>query len=439
MDLICLSYSPEHDACVRRLMAILSILVNDYHYIILDLPSAMDTCVFSILNQSDLIHILSSPENTDLKRTRHLVERLKQEFSFPETKIKVIVNEYKLAKITSVQQAEILGSQIFATLPRIELVARDRLVLEEPDTEYAKAVRRISRQISGSLVGLALGVGVGYGFCHIGVLKVIEEEKIPIDMISGASIGSIIAALWAIGKSASEILEITGEFKEPKYMWNLVDLTFPSLGFIKGNKLNKFLKKHFGNKTFYDVKLPLKIVASDVRRKESKVFEEGLLIEALMASCAMPGVFKPFSFKEGMLLDGGVINPLPTEILFKRGAGKIIAVNVTPSRQDIVSQYTKIKEQLNVTYQAVRKRQWFSLKAYLKERFKNNILNIIFSSIEVMQSEMAIREAQLADIVLHPDTSGMHWLELHRYQEFAQRGEAEARKNLDKIWQVIRE
>ncbi|MDD2751819.1 MAG: patatin-like phospholipase family protein [Candidatus Omnitrophica bacterium] len=439
IDLACLSYQAEEESCRKKLIAILSNLVNDYHYIILDLPASMDNFVFSVLNQSDLIHILSSPESVDLGRTHSLVARLKEEFNFPEAKIKIIINEYKLSKISSGEQRELLGSGIFATLPKMELVAKDRQVLEDPDSEYAKAVRRISRQASDSCVGLALGVGMGYGFCHIGVLKVLEEEKIPIDIISGASIGAIIASLWATGKSSSEIMEITREFREPKFMWSLADFTFPSLGFIKGNKMYRFLKKYLGDKTFYDVKLPLRVVASDVRKKESKVFDQGPLVEALMASCAMPGVFRPFSFGQGLLLDGGIITPLPTEVLFKMGVRKIIAVNVTPCRSDIVSQYEKIKEQLSVTYQAVKKREWFNLKSYLKERFKTNILDIIFSSIEVMQAELVEKEIQLADIVLHPDTSGMHWLELHRSSEFAKRGEEEARKNLDKIWQVINE
>ncbi|MDD4899384.1 MAG: patatin-like phospholipase family protein [Candidatus Omnitrophica bacterium] len=439
VDLFCLNYQAEDDACRKKLNAILSNLVNDYHYIILDLPAAMDNFVFSVLNQSDFIHLLSSPECIDLKRTHHLVERLKAEFNFPETKIKIIINEYKLSKISCVEQKEFLGSAIFATLPKMGLVAKDRLVLEDADSEYAKAIRRISRQASDSCVGLALGVGMGYGFCHIGVLKVIEEQKIPIDVISGASIGAIIASLWATGRSSAEIMEITREFREPKFMWSLADFTFPSLGFIKGNKMYHFLKKYLGDKTFYDVRLPLKVVASDVRKKESKIFDEGPLVEALMASCAMPGVFRPFSFAQGLLLDGGIITPLPTEILFKMGVRKIIAVNVTPCRSDIVSQYEKIKEQLSVTYEAVKKREWFNLKKYLKERFKTNILDIIFSSIEVMQAELVEKEVQLADVVLHPDTSGMHWLELHRSSEFARRGEEEARKNLDKIWQVINE
>jgi len=425
-DLIALFYKSEDDSCMKKLTDVLSLLVNDYHYIILDLPSEMDRNILDILNQSDLIHILTSPEPVDLKRTSSLIGRLKTDFSFHEDKIKVIINEYKASRLTYEEQIGLLNHPIFVTLPRIEFRASDKMVLDEPNSEYAKAIRKIARRIGDCLVGLALGVGVAYGLCHIGVLKVIEEEKIPIDVISGSSVGALIASLWVTGRSSAEILEITKEFKEPKYIWGLVDLTFPLLGFIKGNKLYKFLKKYLGNKTFYDVRLPLKIIASDIKRKEAIILEKGLLADAIMASCTMPGVFAPFKFKQGLLFDGGVINPLPTEPLFKMGVKKIIAVNVTPSREDVLKQYEKIKGAETP-------------RRYYQNKLKTNILDIIFSSIEVMQLEIAGKEAQLADIVLHPDTSGLYWLELHRAKEFARRGEDEARKNLDKIWQVINE
>ncbi len=456
IDLVCLCYEQEDASCVKNLMGFLSLLVNDYHYIILDLPSVMDRSLFDMLNQSDIINILSSPQAIDLKRTHNLIERLKTDFHFPKEKIKVIINEYKLSRLSHEGQVGLLTQAIFATLPKIEFSSTDRLILTEPDSEYAKAIKRIARQMGDCLVGLALGVGFAYGFCHIGVLKVIEEEKIPIDAISGSSIGAVIAGLWATGRSSQEILEITKEFKEPKYIWGFIDLTLPLRGLIKGNKLYNFLKRHFGNKTFYDVKLPLMIMASDVKRKESRVMDKGLLVDAIMASCAMPGVFMPFRFKEEILFDGGVINPLPTEALFKIGVKKIIAVNVTPSRQDLLSQYEKIKEAMDI--KEISKKKWFtpleispkqkgiarfltglSLSSYLRNKFKTNILGIIFSSIEILQSEVAEKEAQLADIVLHPDTQGLHWLELHRAGDFAKRGEEETRKNLDKIWQVINE
>jgi len=440
IDLICFSYEPEDESCVKRLMSILSLLVNDYHYLVLDLATSMNRSIFNTLNQSDLIHILSSPEPVDLKKTRNLIDRLKTEFSFPEDKVKILINEYNIAKLTHQKQFAILGKKIFATLPKIDFGSSDRLILDNPDCEYAKVVRRIARQLGDCLVGLVLGVGVGYGFCHLGVLKVLEEENIPIDVIAGSSIGALIASLWATGKSSEEILQICKEFKEPKKIWGLIDLTFPRLGLIKGNKLRRFLKKYLNNKTFYNIKLPLKIIASDVKRKEPKVLDRGSLVDAIMVSCAMPGVFTPSKFKEDILFDGGIINPLPTEPLMKMGVKKIIAVNVTPSREDIRHQYDNIKKELSVASQeGAKKRSWFNLKEKVKNRFKTNILDIIFRSIEIMQSEIAQKEAQLADVVLHPDTSGLNWLDLHKAAEFAARGEEEMRKNLDKIWEVVNE
>ena len=440
IDLCCFYYCENNDACLKRLIEVLSLLVNDYHYILLDLPAAMDRSIISMLNQSDLIHILSSPDPVDLKRTNNLINRLKTDFNFDPQKIKTIINEYKLARISYGDQLEILGQEIFATIPKIKFDSGERLIIDEPDCEYSKAVRRIARQLGDCLVGLVLGVGVGYGFCHIGVLKVIEEEKIPIDIIAGSSIGSLIASLWAIGKSSQEILEITGEFRQPKHIWELIDITFPRFGFIKGNKLRRFLKKHLGDKTFYDVKLPLKIIASDVRRKEPRILDKGLLVDAIMASCSMPGVFAPFKFKEEVLFDGGVTNPLPTESLMQIGVKKIIAVNVTPSREDILRQLVKLKEGVLPEHAAtIHENKPFGWLGRLKSIFKLNIVDIIFSSVEVLQSEVARREGELADIVLHPDTTGLFWLELHRADEFARRGEIETRKNLDKIWQLVNE
>ncbi|MBU4252503.1 MAG: patatin-like phospholipase family protein [Candidatus Omnitrophica bacterium] len=440
IELLCFYYEEDNDSCLKRLIEILSILVNDYHYIILDLPAAMDRSIISMLNQSDLIHILSSPDACDLKRTNNLISRLKKDFNFDPGKIKTIINEYKLSKIGHSDQSEILGQDIFATIPKIKFDAPARLIIDAPDCEYSQAVRRIARQLGDCLVGLVLGVGVGYGFCHLGVLKVIEEENIPVDIIVGSSIGALIASLWAVGKSSGEILEILREFKEPKHIWGLIDITFPRLGFIKGNKLYRFLKKHLGDKTFYDVKLPLKIIASDVHKKEPKILDKGLLVDAIMASCSMPGVFAPFKFKEEVLFDGGVTYPLPTEPLMQMGVKKIIAVNVTPSREDILNQLKKLKEGVPPEPGVeIQKTSRPGLLGRLKNFFNFNIVDIIFSSVEVLQSEVARREGELADIVLHPDTTGLFWLELHKADEFAKRGEAEARKHLARIWQLVNE
>ncbi|HDZ77220.1 MAG TPA: cyclic nucleotide-binding domain-containing protein [Candidatus Omnitrophica bacterium] len=439
IDLICISYKTNDDISTKRLIDVLSLLVNDYNYIILDLPSVTHMPVLRILNQSDLVHVLTNAEIKELMMTHQLIKRLKKEYGFKNSKIKIIINDYKLTNVKSEQEVRILGHDIFATLPKIDSSVSDRVILDSPGSEYAHTVKRISRELGDCMVGLALGVGVAYGFCHIGVLKVIEEENIPIDVISGSSIGALIAALWATGKSAEEIFEITREFQEPKSFWKMMDFTFPWKGFIKGNKLYNFLKKYLGDKTFYDVDLPLKIIASDVKKKQPLLIDKGKIVDAVMSSCSMPGVFRPFKPKQEMLFDGGITNPLPTEPLFKMGVRKIIAVNVTPASEDVTRQYDKMKKDAAAGLEEAKAKKRSILGQYFKKKLKTNLLDIIFSTIEVMQSKIAKKEEKLADVVLHPDTSGLYWLELHRAAEFVQRGEIEARKHLDHIWQVVNE
>jgi len=439
IDLMYLTYAANDRLWPKSVVDILSVLVNDFHFIVLDLPASREKTVLDILNQSDLIHILTAPKIKDLKSTRRLIAKLDKDFAFSSSKIKVIANETQVSRLTLDEKQALLEHRVFANLPRIQACVSGRLVIEKPEAEYSKVIRRISREEGNCQVGLALGVGVAYGFCHIGVLRVIEQEKIPIDVISGSSIGSFIASLWAIGKSSAEILEVVQEFKEPKYLWNLLDFTFPLLGFIKGNKIYNLFKRYIGNKTFYDVKIPLKLIASDVKRKETIILDKGPLIDAIMASCSMPGVFTPFTKRGDMLFDGGVINPLPTEPLFEMGVKKIIAVNLTPAREDIVRSYEKVKQNFSAQVQQIKKSQWFNVKDFFRDKLKTNILDFIFSSFEIMQSEVALKEAQLADVVLHPDTNGLHWMELHKADEFARRGEEETRKHLEKIKKLVSE
>lgn len=426
IDLLCLNHNPDSEMDLSGIMGILSLLVNDYHYILLDLPVQMTKGMFDLLNQSDFIHLITHSQDTDLKRTSNLIQRLEKEFNFSLEKIKVIINAYGQRRFGFDEELKLLEHPIYATLPKLEL---DRVlpILDEPEAEYSCVIRRISREIGECLVGLSLGVGGAYGFCHIGVLKVIEEEGIPLDVIAGSSMGAVIASLWAIGKTSAQILEIAHKFKDRRFMFSLIDLTLPRLGFIKGRRLYKFLGKYLGKKTFQDVQLPIKVLASDVKNKELVVIDKGSLLDAVMASCSMPGIFQPFRKPAyaaasgrscSFLVNGGVFAPLPTEVLQATGVKKVIAVNVTPSKEDIQKQ---------------------SLQGIPQRYKKTNIIELIFGSIEIMQSEIAKREAQCADVVLHPDTTGLSWLDFDKAEEFVKRGEIETRKNLDKIWQLLRE
>jgi NTE family protein len=427
IDILNIKYEKKSLSCSKKISAILSLLTNDYHFIIVDLPSD-DEIILEALDQSDSIHLISGPNRSDLKQTYRLIQQIKQKIRYKEEKIKIIINE-SIEGIAYSEKIKILKQDIYATLPKLDIEEKERAIIEYPETGYAKTIRRISRQIGDVLVGLALGAGAAYGLSHIGVLKVIEEENIPIDVISGSSIGALVGSLWAIGKNSKEIAEIfKSEFSQPKNIFKLLDFGFPKIGFIKGRKIKRLLEKYLENKTFYDLRLPLKILACDVKRKCSEIIDKGYLSEAVMASCAMPGVFRPVRYKEELLLDGGILNPLPTDVLVKMGIKKIIGVNVTPLREDILEKFKEIEKGI------------FPIQRPLgKDIFKTNIFDMIFSSIELMQAEIEKSQASLADIVLHPDLFGLNWLEFHRVEEFVKRGEVTARENLEEIKRIVYE
>jgi NTE family protein len=273
--------------------------------------------------------------------------------------------------------------------------------------DYAKALRRISRQIAEIVTGLALGSGGAYGFSHVGVLKILEKNNVNIDIICGSSVGSVIAALWALGYKIDEIEKLIIKLGKETNLFSFSGFSFPFKGFFKAKYLENILHKLFKDKTFYDLKHTLKIVVFDFVKKESRTLEEGLLYKAVAASCAVPGVFEPIRIKNEIFMDGGILNPLPTRVLLNYGVHKIIAVNITPSREEIYQEY--------------------------KRRNKWHILDFIFGSIETMQREFVQTAVGVSDVVIHPNFEGISWLEFDKVEELIRRGEGATVKKIEEI------
>lgn len=301
-----------------NLIPLLSYLTNDYHYVVLDLGNVLDKTKFESLKQSDVLHIITASDGPSLNLAAGLIHELEEAYSEVRQKIRVLTSEYGGEKnLAFGEQRKLLKRDIFGTLPDISKLTdvsdamRVPIVVGYPYCEYSRMLRRIARQIGDCLVGLALGSGAALGIAHIGVLKVLEREKITVDMLAGTSIGALIGALWASGKSIAEIEESISRFKRKIATLRLVDLGIPSKGLIKGREVRRFLVSQLGDKTFYDLKFPLKIVACDIERREEVVLQEGSLVDAVMASISVPGIFEPAVIGGRLLVDGGIINPLP--------------------------------------------------------------------------------------------------------------------------------
>ncbi len=176
-------------------------------------------------------------------------------------------------------------------------------------------------------IGLALGSGGPKGLAHIGVLKVLEENNIPIDFIAGSSIGSMVGGFYAARKSALEIEKIALDMSKIK----TISLFFhPSLKnrFSADQEVIDFIEEKIGKINFDKLKIPFSAVTTNLKTNRIYVINKGNVAKAIKASCSIPYVFKPTDYDEQSLVDGGLTMPVPVQIVKKMGADIIIAVNL---------------------------------------------------------------------------------------------------------------
>lgn len=447
IDMVSIAYKNISDSYSRRLNAFLTYFTGIYNYIIVDLPQLADDLVFNTLNQSDYIHLIASYNADGLKLAKALLSDLLHKISYPQDKIKLILNMSGSSDgFTYEKAAEFLNYNIYATLPLFEPVNTKKNILEYPEAEYSKTVRRIAREVGNVRVGLALGGGAAFGIAHVGVIKVLERENIPIDMIVGSSMGALVGAMWASGLNSQNLEEIFLGYNNnyKKTLTLLIDLCLPKMSIAKGGNIRIFLKKHIGDKTFQDVKLPFKIVACNITRREELIFGSGKLIDAVMASIAIPGIFAPTERNGDLIIDGGIIEPVPVGALVKMGIKKIIAVNVLPSPENIIHNYElKIKRQEEERKQIDRssyfKKLIYPLRLNFRKSLSPNILDIIVNSIQAMEYVIAGSDCQKADIVINPIAEDIEWLDFFKVETLIKKGEEEAMKWLAAIKEIIKE
>ncbi len=174
-------------------------------------------------------------------------------------------------------------------------------------------------------IGLALGGGAARGFAHIGVIQVLEENGIRPDYVVGTSAGSLVAALYAAGKTGTELGTLADAMDES----TLTDWSYPGRGLIRGAALAKFVRDHTGSRTIEQMRIPLGIVATDLDNGQAILFEVGDAGTAVRASSAVPAVFQPVSIGGREYVDGGLVAPVPVRFARQMGADVVIAVDIS--------------------------------------------------------------------------------------------------------------
>lgn len=174
-------------------------------------------------------------------------------------------------------------------------------------------------------IGLALGGGAARGFAHIGVLQVLEEQGIKPDIVVGTSAGSVVATLYASGKTPAELSQMAMSLDES----SITDWVFPGRSILKGEALAKFVRTATNGRQIENMKLPLGIVSADLQNGQPILFRRGDPGVAVRASSAVPGVFEPVKIAGREYIDGGVVSPVPVRFAKQMGADVIIAVDIS--------------------------------------------------------------------------------------------------------------
>jgi len=174
-------------------------------------------------------------------------------------------------------------------------------------------------------VALVLGAGASKGFAHIGVLKILETNRIPIDMIVGTSAGSFVGCLSAYGYDAYQLQRIAIAIDKSE----IADLTVPDNGFIKGEKLAEYVNRTLRNTPIEKLRIPFYAVATDIQSGQEVVFGRGNAGAAVRASCSIPGVFRPVRVGDRLYVDGGVVSPVAVDAAKRLGADVVIAVDIS--------------------------------------------------------------------------------------------------------------
>jgi NTE family protein len=249
-------------------------------------------------------------------------------------------------------------------------------------------------------VALALGAGAAKGFAHVGVLKVLEANHVPVHMVVGTSVGSFVGSLYAYGYSAYDLQKIAMGIEKGE----IADLTVPDNGFVKGEKLEAYVNRMIRGTTIENLRIPFYAVATDIGSGEEIVFGRGNTGSAVRASCSIPGIFRPVRIGDRTYVDGGVVSPVAVDAARRLGADVVIAVDIAGDVSGSIPEGT---------------------------------LDTIFQSINIMYSKIAAAQLSRADVVIKPKVGYIASGDFTKRHEAILEGEKAAQASLPKIQALL--
>jgi NTE family protein len=270
-------------------------------------------------------------------------------------------------------------------------------------------------------IGIALSGGAARGLSHIGVLQVLEDVGVEISAVSGCSMGAIIGALYSTGLDLKEM----ESFITSTDWRNFLMLSFLSpskAGIVNDRKVDEVLKKFLGDKTFADCKKDFCCVAVDILNSKKVVFNSGSLREAVRASMAIPGVFAPVCQQDAILVDGGVMEPLPTDALKSLNVNFIIASSII--FESAKSDYTDYDRAASMKNNPESK--------------KLSIQAILDKSMSMMHTQMVKSYLLDAQIIIEPKIGDFGFFDFSKGKDIIESGRKAAIEKIPEIKRKLR-
>ncbi len=249
-------------------------------------------------------------------------------------------------------------------------------------------------------IALVLGAGASKGFAHVGVLKILESHNIPIHMIVGTSVGSFVGCLYAYGYDAYQLQTMSFSLQRD----DLIDLTIPDNGFVKGEKLESYVNWALKDTVIEKLQIPFHAVATNIRTGEEVVFGTGNTGTAVRASCSIPGIFRPVQISDNTYADGGVVSPLAVDAARRYGADVVIAVDIS---------------------------------SCIDNSSPKSTVETILQSVNIMYGRMTQVQIGRADVVIKPNVGHIGSADFSKRHEAILEGEKAAMEALPRINQII--
>lgn len=297
-------------------------------------------------------------------------------------------------------------------------------------------LRRLAREIGRCRIGLALSSGGAKGLAHIGVLQVLEENGIEVDIVAGTSMGAYIGALWAFGHDGQFIERKARELEGRWGLFKLIDPAFPPRrGFIHGQAVKGRLERSIGDVRFEQLARPLRVVATRFDTLERVVFGTGGVSAAVLASCAIPSVFVPVRLDGETYIDGGVSDPLPVDVLREAGVERVLAVNIIPTSAFLRCAREHEREQVEI------KRKGLGFLRMINQHINyfayGNILDVTQRAVIGGQIRSAEDACRQADVVLRPLACDSRWHDFSNPGKYISLGRRVAEENLGEIKKLV--